>query len=114
MPTTATPACRCCRWWPAPTRPGARSCIYSLLLVPITFLPALVGTAGAIYAGVNVVLGAMFVYHAVKVYRLREGAEAEMACKKLFGFSILWLFMVFALILLEHAVGVPAFAPVTG
>jgi protoheme IX farnesyltransferase len=56
----------------------------------------------------------MFVYHAVKVYRLREGAEAEMACKKLFGFSTLWLFMVFALILLEHAVGVPAFAPVTG
>ncbi|MFO1122631.1 MAG: heme o synthase [Hyphomicrobiales bacterium] len=88
--------------------------IYSLILVPVTFLPALVGTVGAIYTGVNVFLSAMFIYHAVKVYRTREGAEAELACKKLFGFSTLWLFMVFALILLERAVGIPTFPPVLG
>ena len=23
--TTSAPACRCCRWWPAPTRPASRS-----------------------------------------------------------------------------------------
>ena len=98
-----------------PTRRAARSCIYSLLLVPITLLPALAGTAGAVlYAARTSVLGAMFICHAVQVYRLREGAEAEMACKKLFGFSTLWLFIVFALILVERALGLPLFAPVLG
>ena len=43
-----------------------------------------------------------------------EGAEAEAACKKLFGFSTLWLFVVFALILIERALGMPLFAPVLG
>ncbi|HLA01944.1 MAG TPA: protoheme IX farnesyltransferase, partial [Aestuariivirga sp.] len=42
------------------------------------------------------------------VYRVREGAVANRACKKLFGFSILWLFLVFALIPLEHVLGLPS------
>ena len=46
--------------------------------------------------------------------RIREGQEAELACKKLFGFSTMWLFIVFALILAERALGLPAFAPVFG
>ena len=46
--------------------------------------------------------------------RLREGAEAEAALKTLFKFSTLWLFIVFALILVERALGLPLFAPVLG
>ena len=88
--------------------------IYTLLLMPVTLLPALTGTVGMLYTIANIVLGIVFVYHAVRVYRLREGAEAEAACKKLFGFSTLWLFIVFALILAERGLGIPAFAPVLG
>ncbi len=88
--------------------------IYTLLLMPITFLPPLLGTVGLLYTAANAVLGVAFVYHAVQVYRLREGAVAEMACKKMFGFSTLWLFLVFALILIERALGLASFAPVFG
>jgi protoheme IX farnesyltransferase len=88
--------------------------IYTLVLVPVTLLPALTGTVGLFYTLANVGLGVMFIWHAVQVYRIREGAEAEAACKKLFGFSTLWLFVVFALILLERALGMPLFAPVLG
>lgn len=88
--------------------------IYTLILIPVTLLPALTGTVGLFYTLANVGLGAVFLYYAWRVYRLREGAEAEAACKKLFGFSTLWLFIVFALILAERALGLPLFAPVFG
>jgi protoheme IX farnesyltransferase len=88
--------------------------IYTLVLVPVTLLPALTGTVGLFYTLANAGLGVMFIWHAVQVYRIREGAEAETACKKLFGFSTLWLFVVFALILIERALGMPLFAPVLG
>jgi protoheme IX farnesyltransferase len=88
--------------------------IYTVILVPLTLLPSLTGTTGMFYTAVTSVLGLMFLYYAALVYRRREGAEAEAACKKLFGFSTLWLFLVFALILVERAAGIPAFAPVIG
>jgi protoheme IX farnesyltransferase len=86
--------------------------IYAFIVVPVTFLPPLLGVTGLLYAVVAAALGVAFIYRAVQVYRLREGAAAEQACKKLFAFSILWLFLIFAAILAEHALGLTAFAPV--
>lgn len=88
--------------------------IYSLILVPVAFLPALTGTAGMLYATANVLLGALFVWHAWRVYRLRDGQAAETACKVLFSYSTSWLFIVFALILAERLLGIPSFSPVLG
>ena len=88
--------------------------IYTLILVPLTLLPSLTGTTGLLYTVVTAGLGLVFIHHAVRVYRLREGAMAEAACKKLFAFSTLWLFLVFALILAERAIGITPFAPVLG
>jgi protoheme IX farnesyltransferase len=88
--------------------------IYSLLLVPITFLPALLGTVGLLYTMSAAMLGALFLYHAFKVYRIREGGAADQAAKKLFAFSILWLFLIFAAIMLERALGIASFPSVLG
>jgi protoheme IX farnesyltransferase len=88
--------------------------IYTLILAPLTLLPSLTGTTGMFYTLAAAGLGVMFIYHSVQVYRLREGAEAEAACKKLFGFSTMWLFIIFALILVERALGLAPFAPVLG
>lgn len=86
--------------------------IYTLVLLPLTFLPALLGISGLLYVAGVALLSAMFLYYAVDVYRMREGAAANRACKKLFGFSILWLFLVFALIPLEHLLGIESFPSV--
>ena len=86
--------------------------LYTLVLLPIAFLPALLGVCGALFVGGTAILSAMFLYYAVNVYRKREGEAADKACKKLFAFSILWLFLVFALIPLERLLGIPAFASV--
>ena len=39
-------------------------------------------------------------------------SAADRACKKLFGFSILWLFLVFALIPVERLLGMASFTSV--
>ena len=86
--------------------------LYTLVLLPLTFLPALLGVSGILYVTGVALLSAIFLYYAITVYRLREGAAADRACKKLFGFSILWLFLVFALIPAERLLGIASFPSV--
>ena len=86
--------------------------IYALACIPAAALPALAGVAGVLYAVGAALLTGVFVWRAIDVYRITEGALADKAAKKLFGFSILWLFAIFALILVEKLAGLPAFAAV--
>ncbi len=86
--------------------------LYTLVLLPLTFLPALLGVSGILYVTGVALLSGLFLYYAISVYRLREGAAADRACKKLFGFSILWLFLVFALIPVERLLGIASFPSV--
>jgi protoheme IX farnesyltransferase len=86
--------------------------IYSFLLVPITFLPPLLGVAGVLYSVVAAVIGVMFLHYAVGVYRHRQGKDAVKACGKLFRFSIAWLFLIFAALIIERLVGLPVFQAV--
>ena len=78
--------------------------IYSLLLVPLAVTPAFVGLGGLVYAVSSTVLGGIFLALAFKVWRVREGAAADKAAKALFGFSILYLFLLFAVLLVESLV----------
>ena len=88
--------------------------IYSAVLIPLSFLPTVLGTAGPLYAGATAILDGMFLYYAIEVHRLREGAAADRAARKLFAFSILWLFLIFAFILAERVLGFAQFQPVFG
>lgn len=75
---------------------------YTLLLLPLAVTPYLIGMAGLAYLGTSLVLGVVFFALALKVYRLREGREADQAARRLFGFSIFYLFTLFAVILGEQ------------
>jgi protoheme IX farnesyltransferase len=77
--------------------------LYSALLVASSLLPLAVGLAGAIYAGVAVVLGAVFLWCALGVYRHRHDQAAAAAARRLFSFSIVYLFAIFATLLAERA-----------
>ena len=76
--------------------------------------PSLLGTSGLLYTIVTALLGVAFLWHAADVYRLREDDAARRACRRHFGFSILYLFAIFALIIAERILGVAPFAPVIG
>ncbi len=73
--------------------------IYSLLLVPVSFLPILFGVGGLLYVWVAAVMGMLFIWSALGVYRHRQGEKAIRAARKLFGFSIMYLFTLFAVLL---------------
>ena len=51
---------------------------------------------------VGVMLGAMFLARALAVHRTTEGQEAHRVARQLFGFSILYLFSLFATLLIER------------
>ncbi len=88
--------------------------IYALLTIPAVALPCMTGVAGSLYAVGAGMLTFVFVKEAIDVYRLGDTPSGDQASKALFGFSILWLFALFALILIEKLVGMPAFHAVIG
>jgi protoheme IX farnesyltransferase len=87
--------------------------IYSLILAPLAMVPAVIGLGGTLYAAAASVLGALFVVMAIDCYRKREGEGADLAAKNLFAYSVLYLFLLFAVLLVEQGFGIslpPAWA----
>nr|WP_208999885.1 heme o synthase [Stappia sediminis] len=78
--------------------------VYSLALAPVGVLPWLMGFAGFAYGAVSVALGVAFIIFAYRVWTTREGDAARRASIRLFSFSILYLFLLFAVLLGEHLV----------
>jgi len=78
--------------------------LYSLAMAPVAALPIVAGIAGWIYGAAAFVLTAKFIWHAWAVYSLREGEKADRAPKRLFGYSILYLFAMFVSLLADRAV----------
>jgi protoheme IX farnesyltransferase len=73
--------------------------VYTLLLLPIAPLPYFMGFAGALYLGVSVVLGLLFLASAVQVLRAADGDDKP--ARAMFGYSILYLFLLFAVLIAE-------------
>ena len=74
--------------------------IYSLLLAPLGTLPFLLGQAGPIYGVASLLLGAEFLRRGIRLWR-RGDADNNAAAKSLFGYSIVYLFSLFAVRLVE-------------
>jgi protoheme IX farnesyltransferase len=77
--------------------------LYTLILVPLGIAPWALGFAGVLYGGVASVTGAIMLALAWQV--LNERRPAERASKQLFAFSILYLFLLFATLLVERGWG---------
>jgi protoheme IX farnesyltransferase len=80
--------------------------IYSIILAPIGMLPAILGLGGTLYMIAASVLGSLFVVMALDCYQKRDGEEAARAAKNLFAYSVLYLFLLFAVILVEQGFGI--------
>src|SRR5499427_4199327 len=83
---------------------------YTLILTPIGVAPWLLGYAGALYGIVAVLAGGAMVALALRV---RAEARGYAASKQMFGFSILYLFLLFAMLLADRMAG-GLFAPLWG
>jgi protoheme IX farnesyltransferase len=75
--------------------------IYCVLLLPISILPCVLGFAGAIYGATAGMSGATMILLAMQ---LRRSSDAEKRpAPRLFAFSILYLFVLFAMRLADAA-----------
>ena len=100
--TMSAPACRCCRSSPGRPRRAARSCSTRLALAPIGMLPWYLGFAHRPYALVSGLGGVGMLGLALAIW-LRPHDDTAPA-KRMFGFSILYLFALFATLLGEALV----------
>jgi heme o synthase len=75
--------------------------IYSVLLVPISLLPWALGFAGTLYGATALVCGTIFTALALRLHRSR-GTNRQ-AAHRLFVFSISYLFLLFAALLLNSS-----------
>ena len=73
--------------------------IYSALLVPLSLVPSFLGMAGLAYGATAAIAGAYLLLLAVRVFR----DQSESSARRLFGFSILYLFALFAALIVERA-----------
>jgi heme o synthase len=76
--------------------------LYTLILSPLGVAPWLLGYAGPLFGVAALALGAVMIALALRVHNERVGYGAS---KQLFGFSILYLFLLFAMLLLDRMPG---------
>ncbi len=72
--------------------------LYTFMLAAATLLPVAVGMAGWFYLGAAVILNGVFIYFAIRLYRQYTDALS----KRTFNFSILYLALLFAALLVDH------------
>jgi protoheme IX farnesyltransferase len=94
--------------------------IYSLAFAPLCLVPAFTGLGGAAYLAVAALGGAVFVLLAVRLFRSKAGDAGRQRldeglydvragakdARNLFAFSILYLTLLFATLLVEHLMAI--------
>lgn len=73
--------------------------LYAAGLVVVTLIPVVQGAAGLVYAVPALAFGTTFLVQALRLVRSRSPQDAA----RLFGLSILYLFLIFALLTLDAA-----------
>lgn len=72
--------------------------LYTVILFAVTMMPFISGMSGAVYLTSAVLLGAVFLAYAWKIYRDYSDALA----RKAFRYSIVYLSLLFAALLVDH------------
>jgi heme o synthase len=81
--------------------------IYSGLLALASELPWVLGFAGAIYGAIVALCGVIFLLLVIQLKR--SDGDSRRAAQRLFQFSIVYLFVLFAALLIDH--GGDSFSP---
>jgi heme o synthase len=80
--------------------------LYAVLTAITGVIPSLTGLSSVYYGAFAGCLGAAFIYYSIGVYRMDEADVRMLAAKKLFAYSIAYLFVIFlALMIDQFAVG---------
>jgi heme o synthase len=81
--------------------------LYSMVLAPVGAAPWLFGYAGPLYGVTALIAGVVMIRLSLRIRALGDGDEGFRAAKRLFGVSILYLFTLFAVLLIDDLLGAP-------
>ncbi len=70
---------------------------YTVILIPVTFLPTIVGISGRVYLTAAIVLGIGLLRHAIIVLKNDDDKKS----RSMFFFSIFYLFLIFVFLLVD-------------
>lgn len=76
--------------------------VYAALTAAIAVAPTFTGLAGFGYGIFSSLLGAGFVYCSIAVWRMPDGDQKMIPAKKMFAYSILYLFAIFSALLADR------------
>jgi protoheme IX farnesyltransferase len=81
--------------------------LYSIVLAPVSASPWLLGYSGLLYGVTAIAAGATMIGLSLRIVSLGDRDEGIRAAKRLFGVSILYLFVLFAVLLIDDWLGAP-------
>ncbi len=83
--------------------------VYAVLTAFTAVAPMLTGLVGIGYGLFSTVLGLIFIYCSIAVRRMPDGDEKMVPAKKMFAYSIFYLFAIFSALMADHMfAGLPA------
>ena len=75
--------------------------IYALILFPVSISPFIFNFSGKIYLFTSLILSGYYVLISYKLFKEKNSIKEKKLATKLFGYSILYLFMIFTFILID-------------
>ena len=78
--------------------------IYSLFMLPIVILPYYIGFTGKVFLISSLILTIYYNYVCYDLYKFKKNKFELNKAKKVFGYSIFYLFLIFVLFLLDNLI----------
>ena len=78
--------------------------IYSLFMLPIVIVPYVIGFTGEVFLIISLLLTFYYNYICYDLYKFKKNEFVLKKAKKVFGYSILYLFLIFVLFLVDNLI----------
>ena len=78
--------------------------VYSLIMLPIIILPYIIGFSGLTYLFPVLILTIYYNFICYDLYKYKKNSFDLKKAKKVFGYSILYLFLIFVLFLVDNLI----------
>jgi len=78
--------------------------IYAIILFPMALSPFFLGYYGLVYLTLATLLSGYYVFISYKLFKAKDTTVTKKLATKLFGYSILYLFMIFISILIDKII----------
>ena len=78
--------------------------IYSLLMLPVIILPYVINFSGLIYLIPAIMLTIYYNFMCYDLYKRKKNKFVLKKAKKVFSYSILYLFLIFVLFLIDNLI----------